>query len=392
MDRGGAGRRDGPHRAPHRTLSPHDRADRHELGLAMADVRLRMEQDYFAKIKSTFGPVRFPWFAFRGADGRTRVPARELFPLHPVMRVTEPLLEWESALAADHPFRKADALLFFTHGAADVEDNSLERHAVLAGTAIPPEWQYRRPEEFRKILQDRASRDSLSGKTVVYGSTDAHALRRFVDETWTAPWKMSNGIRVWCIDAKTGETVHLGGEYTWGDCHEVARRFEALHGTGQLPKDGDYGEGVVAQVVFVTDGIGWITEHILPLFPGAVPILDLYHALEHVADAARKVFQGPGEGLRRDSARTKSTRNAESPTAFQAPEGAARRSLGALPGPDQWKRVGGRRGSRAASRYRPEIRSRACPARARVHRHRTPMGSRTPSTNSFPNRRSTLVV
>jgi hypothetical protein len=261
------------------------------LGLAMADVRLRMERGYFATIKSTFGPVRFPWFAFRGADGRTQVPARELFPLHPIMRVTEPLLEWESALAADHPFRKAaDALLFFTHGAADVEDNSLERHAVRAGTAIPPEWQYRRPEEIRKILQERATRDSLSGRPVVYASTDAHALRRFVDETWVAPWKMSNGIRIWCIDAKTGETVHLGGEYMWGDCHEVARRFDALRGTGHLPKDGNYGEGVVAQVAFVTDGIGWITEHILPLFPGSVPILDLFHALEHVADAARKSF------------------------------------------------------------------------------------------------------
>lgn len=263
------------------------------LGLAMTDVKLRLDKDYFATIKSTFGPVHFPWFAFRAADGRTQVPARELFPLHPVMRVTEPLLEWEAALAADHPFRKAaDALLFFTHGAASVEDNSLERHAVLAGSAIPPEWQYRRPEVIRDILRDRATRDTGSGRPLVYVSTDAHALRRFVDDTWTAAWKMSNGIRVWCIDAKTGETVHLGGEYTWGDCREVALRFAALRSSGHLPPGGNFGQGVLAQIALVTDGAGWITDHILPLFPDAVSILDMFHVLEHVADAVRKIFPG----------------------------------------------------------------------------------------------------
>ena len=88
-----------------------------ELGLSLVDARFRMDRDYFATLKSTFGPVRFPWFAFRGEGGRTHVPARELFPLHQMIRVTEPLLEWEAALAADHPFRKAaEALLFFTTG------------------------------------------------------------------------------------------------------------------------------------------------------------------------------------------------------------------------------------------------------------------------------------
>ena len=262
-----------------------------ELGLSLVDARFRMDRDYFATLKSTFGPVRFPWFAFRGEGGRTHVPARELFPLHQMIRVTEPLLEWEAALAADHPFRKAaEALLFFTHGAADVEDNTLERHAVLVGSAIPPEWQYRRPAQIRQLLCERATRDAATGKPLVYASTDAHALRRFVDDSWAAPWKMCNGIRVWCVDAKTEATIHLGGEYTWGDCREVALRFEALRTSGHLPIDGDYGDSVVAQLVLVTDGANWITDHVLPLFPNAVSILDMIHALEHVAEAARKAF------------------------------------------------------------------------------------------------------
>lgn len=271
-----------------------------ELGLDLVELRLRMDRDYFATIKTTFGAVRFPWYAFRDGDGRTRVPARELFPLHDVMRVSEVLLEWESALATDHPFRKAaEALLFFTHEAADVEDNTIERHAVLVGQSIPRTWQYRRPEDIRDVLRDHATRDTETGRPIVYASTDAHALTRFVDDTWAAAWKMTNGIRLWCIDAKTGATVHLGGEYTWGDCHEVARLFRALQADGILPADGDYGDGVLAQIALVTDGSPWILEHIVPLFPGAVAILDPYHVIEHVADVARLLYPKSPKKARR---------------------------------------------------------------------------------------------
>lgn len=100
------------------------------LGGEVVDVRWRMDADYWGTIRSTFGSVTFPWFAFR-SGGATQVPARELFPLHPEVRSPEVLLEWESLLAADHPFRKAqEALRFFSQGAADVEDNTIERQAV----------------------------------------------------------------------------------------------------------------------------------------------------------------------------------------------------------------------------------------------------------------------
>jgi hypothetical protein len=133
----------------------------------------------------------------------------------------------------------------------------------------------------------------------VYASTDAHALRRFVDQTWRAPWKMTNGIRLWCIDRDTGETIHLGGEYTWGDCREVARLFRELQQSGHLPADGDYGDGVVAQIVLPTDGLDWIAEHVLPLFPAAELPLDPYHVVEQVADAASKIYPRAKKKARR---------------------------------------------------------------------------------------------
>jgi hypothetical protein len=59
-----------------------------------------------------------------------------------------------------------------------------------------------------------------------------------------------------------------------------------------LPADGDYGEGVVAQVALVTDGLGWIADYVLSLFPEAIVSLDPYHVIGHVSEAAKKAWPG----------------------------------------------------------------------------------------------------
>lgn len=256
----------------------------------VADVKMRLDKDYWFRIVTTLGELHLPWFAFR--DGATVcVPARALFPLQAVCLSSPLCLEWETALASEHPFRKAaTALGFFTHGAVQLSDTTLQRHAVRVGRHIAREWLYQTPAQIREVLSKRATRDLGNGRPLIYASTDAHALRRFVDDTWAAPFKMLNGIRLWCIDKRTGEMVHLGGEYTWGDCREVAAVFVALQQSGHLPADGHYGEGLWAQLVLPTDGADWIAEHVLPLFPGAVTPLDPYHVVEQVADAARKAW------------------------------------------------------------------------------------------------------
>lgn len=257
--------------------------------------RFRLDDGYFAKLWSTFGRVAVPLFALRtpGAGTETIAPARDLFPHRKKMRSTELMLEWECAVGADQPFRKAaEALRFFTHGAVDIEDTTIERHAVTIGNAVPTEWLYQAPEAIREILATRAVRDTITDHPIIYASTDAHALKRFVDDRWNPKWKMSNGIRVWTVDKKTGKTIHLGGEYTWGDCLDVRKRFQRLRDDGVLPINGDFGEGVVAQIALLTDGLDWIADYVLTLFPGAVAALDPFHVLHHVADAAKKAWPG----------------------------------------------------------------------------------------------------
>ena len=264
-------------------------------GLGMADVTLRMGSDYWAGLTTTFGKVSFPLFAYRAPSGtgaaKTHTPAREeVLPLLAHSRSSELLMEWESKLGSLMPFRHAQrALTFFTHGAVTVEDTTLSRHMVAAGTLADSSWQYRKRDEIRRILADQATRDKKTGRPLVYTSTDAHALRGYVDETWNASWKMVNGIRLWCVCRRTGQILHLGGEYTWGDCEQVEKLFALLQERGLLPADGDYGEGVQAQVVLLTDGAPWIRERIAPMFPGALVVLDAFHAMERVAKEAAAI-------------------------------------------------------------------------------------------------------
>ncbi|MCP4243314.1 MAG: hypothetical protein GY772_22380 [bacterium] len=258
-----------------------------------ASVRFRLDRDYWVSQTTTLGTVQVPLFAYRDAAGQTHAPARtEVFPLHPHCRSSELCLEWEARLGSDLPFRQAqEALTFFTHDATKLEDSTIARHASLLGAVVDRSWTYQTTEQIREVLWTRATRDGETGRPLLYLSTDAHALRRYVDDSFAAPWKMINGIRMWCVDKGTGRVIHLGGEYTWGDCQEVAERFEAI--VRDYVPDGEE----APQVVLLTDGMEWIRKWVAPKMPeGTVIILDFYHAVEHIAAYARDRF-GQGTPL-----------------------------------------------------------------------------------------------
>ena len=270
-------------------------------GLTVNDVYVRTDQRGMGTLTTTFGAAPFAWFTYRERrGGPTKRPASSLFPLYQWCRSSRMCLEWECALGSEHPFRSAEqAIAFFTHGAVAVSDSTIERHAVAVGKTLTDRWLYRPRHEIVALLRERATIDALTQEPLVYASTDAHILRRYVDDTWNADWKAINGIRVWCIDRRTGEIIHLGGEFTWGNCEEVAERFSDLRRQGVLPNDGDYGSGVRAQLVFVSDGARWIEERVYKLFPEAVCILDAYHLLERFAKVAAEVHGAGTEACTR---------------------------------------------------------------------------------------------
>ena len=246
--------------------------------------RLRLDRDYWLTQTTTLGQVQVPLFAYRDEGGKVRAPARKaVFPLHPKCRSSELCLEWETRLGSQLPFRQAQqGLSVFTHGATKLEDSTIARHTALIGAVLDRRWTYRSAADIEAILQEKATKDTETGKPLLYLSTDAHALRRYIDESFDASWKMVNGIRMWCVDKHTGQILHLGGEYTWGDCREVGKRFKSL--IAELVPDGEH----APQVVLLTDGMEWIRTWVFPQMPeGTTFILDFYHAIEHIAAFAR---------------------------------------------------------------------------------------------------------
>ena len=278
--------------------------DIQERALTRDDFRLRTDDAGYVSMHTTFGPITFPIFAYRDlstpAASVTRTPARTLFPYHRSCRSSPLCLQWEARLGLQHPFRKAEEMLhFFTRGASTVEDTTIARHMLALSRMVEPEWLYRAPDDIRKTLRDKATRDKVSGCPLIYVSSDAHALRRYVGDTWALQWKMVNGIRVWCEDAETGQIIHLGGEFTWGDCHQVAERIRALRDTGILPNDESSWQAVDAQTVFVSDGSAWLLDHLVPLLVAPVVILDPYHLIDWFAEFTSLAF---GAGSKRSLA------------------------------------------------------------------------------------------
>lgn len=279
-------------------------ADLAKRGLSPSEVRWRQEPEYYCTVRATVGEMRVWTWAYRhrNASGgwTTQVPARGKIIARRRTRSSVLALEWESKVAALHPYRQsADLLRFFSHDKLTVEDNTIARHVIAIASVIKRHWKYRAPSEIAEILAEKATRDSKTGLPLLYVSCDAHCIRQYEDETWSAPWKNVNGVRLWCQDRKTGGIIHIGGDFTVGDCKEVVRLVEELGELGILPRDLTYQRNdgptgkqpaVQALLVAVTDGAKWLHKRLAKALPPAVWLLDAYHAYEYLNEYAAKLY------------------------------------------------------------------------------------------------------
>jgi hypothetical protein len=271
-------------------------ADLDARGLEPADVTLRNEPGYWWKVATTLGAVLVFSFAYRfSSAGGCRVtvtPARDsVFPLHRRVRSSVTCLEWSCKVASLHPYRTAQSTLgFFSHNQVLLEDTTIARHATAVGNQIERRWLYKRPEDIADLLRTRATRHTVTDRPLLYFSSDAHLLRRYEGETWCSAWKNVNGVRLWCQDKDTGRIIHLGGEFTWGDCEEVVRLVVHLGALGILPPDGVFADGTVAQIVAVTDGAKWLDARLRSLLPGSIWLLDMWHAVESIGEYTADLY------------------------------------------------------------------------------------------------------
>ena len=270
-------------------------ADITTRGLCARRVRWRREPAYHYQVNSTLGSIKI-WLAayrFKSKAGRwiTKVPARGRVVARHRTRSTPSALEWECRLAALHPFRQgADLLRFFSRGKLCSEDNTISRHAVAVGAGVSREWKFLPPTRIAELLRTKATRCRKTGLPLVYFSSDAHCIRQYEGATWAAPWKNINGVRLWCQDNKTGRIIHLGGDFTTGDCVATETLVRELKSLGILPENGVYQGSVASRLVIITDGAPWLRTRLEPLLPHATCLLDAYHAFEYLGEYAAALY------------------------------------------------------------------------------------------------------
>jgi len=149
---------------------------------------------------------------------------------------------------------------------------------------------YRSPTEIRDALRDHAATDD-QGRPMLNISTDAHNEQLYEADTWDSKYKNIHAIRLWYTDKKTGRGVTVGGEFIVGTSVALIAAFDDLIERGVLPRDGDYGQSVVSQHVFVSDGMPWFQDSIVDKFTGIVVVLDNKHLLKRLLDTLKSLFR-----------------------------------------------------------------------------------------------------
>jgi hypothetical protein len=97
-------------------------------------------------------------------------------------------VEWEVTLGSQLPFRQAqDSLTFVTHGATTLEDSTIARHGSRIGAVIDTSWTYRCRSDIEEFLRTRTTCNRENDRPLLYLSPDAHAPRRYVDDSFEAP-------------------------------------------------------------------------------------------------------------------------------------------------------------------------------------------------------------
>jgi hypothetical protein len=151
-----------------------------DFGLSPNKVNFRLERDYFAILKTTFGTIVVPWFTYRrkigpnGGAEATRTASRSVLPLHPRCHSSTMLLRWEALLGTHAVFGTAESLLTtLTHGEVTLEDTTIASHCEVIGSLVDRTLMYKSPEMIRDELSEHAVLDKKTGKPLLNVSCDA---------------------------------------------------------------------------------------------------------------------------------------------------------------------------------------------------------------------------
>ena len=242
------------------------------------------------RVTSILGDVTQERTMYRCPCGATAYPADELLDVAGtsrspgVRRMTARLGARESFADAAEDLRE---LAGITVSAKDCERSSEQTGADVVA------W-----EEQRRGHAPNSAQDAADGEIpVLYIEMDGTGVPVVSSETAGRKGKTGDGTaktreaKIGCVFTQTGTDekgapVRDAGSTTFSGAVENAEAFAGRI----LAEARRRGLERAQKVVILSDGAEWIANIAADCFPGAVHILDLYHALEHLASLCALLF------------------------------------------------------------------------------------------------------
>jgi hypothetical protein len=179
-------------------------------------------------------------------------------------------------------------------GQLDCYENCAEVLDKLAGVKVGATQIYRLTDLFGKALEVVVNAERtltpLKSNEVLYSEVDGSMLL-----TREEGWKEVKVGRIF----KSSDCIHAGSKQGWisnsqyaaylGSSKEFTATMDTLlESFGELDK----------RLIFISDGATWIKNWIEDAFPGAITILDYYHACEHLHQFSSTFFKDKAAELK----------------------------------------------------------------------------------------------
>ncbi len=237
------------------------------------------------QVRTIFGPIQLHRrYFYAQAHQKGRAPLDEALGL---VNGFSPALVRLSARAATRQGYEAASQDLQALAAIQIEGRQIQR--LVNGIA---------PQVAAQLAAGQSAQ--LEALPVLYAEVDGTGVPMVADELAGRKGKQPDGT------AKTRE-VKLGAIFTQTRCDEKGRPerdFASTTYVGSFEPAEAFGLRVRAEarrrglgraqkVVFIGDGAAWIWELCRLNFPGAVEILDLYHALEHLHQLCEGLYADP---------------------------------------------------------------------------------------------------
>ena len=193
-------------------------------------------------------------------------------------------------LGAEMPFRRGQRLLLQT-ALVDLPDKRLQESSEALGDKIKQEREAAAEEALPMLRDPHVGVPSVPAtecRGTLYIQMDGGRLNT-TTEGWREP-KLAT--LYWEHDVVEVSKEHrsiLNKEHVvvLGDADELAKRLWEAACRWEWWK--------AKRVVVLGDGAEWIWNRAQELFPEAVQILDLFHAMEHIWEVARQLYGGVGK-------------------------------------------------------------------------------------------------